>query len=224
MPIITTPPERTKCLSDVEYWNTIKNQLIVGANIFHWRKYRGLSQQELAQKAKITQSIVSELEGWDYNPSLEIIQKIATALDVDYELIYKKHIIWKMIEAIDYMATKLKLDTLKAMKLLFLIDYESFQKTENKLIWLEYRRRNRWPFNRDIYDAEAIFSPDKKEYKPIHFANYLVLQKEDQRFIDIIIEKYGHMSALDLMEYTYRLEPMKGCTIGWNERMGEKIL
>jgi len=39
-----------------------------------------------------------------------------------------------MIEAIDYMATKLKLDTLKAMKLLFLIDYESQQKTKEKII------------------------------------------------------------------------------------------
>lgn len=224
MTFLKTAPERTTHLSDKDFWNTIKTQLIVGSNIFHWRKYRWLSQQELAQKAKITQSIVSELEGWDYNPSLELIQKISTALDIDYELLYKKHIIWKMIEAIDYMASKLKMDTLKAMKLLFLIDYESQQKTENKIIWLEYRRWNRWPFNRDIYDAEALFGADKKEYKPMKFASYLVLEKEDKKFIDIIIEKFWHMSSLDLMEYTYRLEPMKGCTIWGNERMWEKIL
>lgn len=224
MTLIKNAPEWTKHLSDVTFGWTIKTQLIVWSNIFHWRKYKWLSQQELAQKAKITQSIVSELEGGDYNPSLELIQKIATALDVDYELLYKKHIVWKMIEAIDYMASKLPLDTLKAMKLLFLIDYESQQKTHEKLIWLEYQRRNRWPFNRDIYDAEKIFWTGKSWYTPLQFDSYLMLDKDDRKFIDIIIDKFGHMSSVDLMAYTYTLEPMKWCTIGGSEKMGEKVL
>ena len=223
MPIIKKYQSKwTQYLKD-DWWQQML-QLIVWSNIYHRRKYKWLSQQELAQKAKITQSIVSELEGGDYNPSLEVLQKIAIALHIDYELLTKRHIVWKMIEAIDYMASKLKLDTLKAMKLLFLIDYESQQKTDEKLIWLEYRRWNRWPFNRDIYDAEKIFWTGKHEYTPIHFDSYLMLQKEDRKFIDMIIEKFGHMTSLDLMAYTYTLEPMKGCTIGGNEKMWEKIL
>lgn len=185
-----------------------------------------MSQQELAEKAKITQSIVSELENWDYNPSLEVIQKIATALAIDYELLNKKDITWKMIEAIDYITSKVKdIDTLKAMKLIFLIDYESQQKNKEKLIWLDYWRWNRWPFNREIYNAEMLFAKGERLiYKPIQFKTYLTLEKSDKRFIDLIIEKFGHMSATNLMEYTYKLEPMQWCTIWWNERMWEKIL
>jgi transcriptional regulator with XRE-family HTH domain len=89
----------------------------------------------LAKKAKLTQSIVSELENGDYNPSLEVLQKIAVALDIDYELLTKRKITRKMIEAIDYMTSKIKdIDTLKAMKMLFLIDYESRQKNKEKMI------------------------------------------------------------------------------------------
>lgn len=94
-----------------------------------------MSQQELAEKAKLTQSIISELENGDYNPSLEVLQKIAIALDIDYELLTKRKITRKMIEAVDYIASKIKdLDTLKAMKMIFLIDYESSQKNKEKLI------------------------------------------------------------------------------------------
>ena len=53
----------------------------------------------------------------------------------------------------------------------------------------------------------------------MHFDTYLTLDKEDKKFIDLILDKFGHMTSLDLMEYTYRLEPMKGCSVGGNERM-----
>ncbi|MFA7717291.1 MAG: helix-turn-helix domain-containing protein [Candidatus Absconditabacterales bacterium] len=224
MPIITDyQPKWAKYLKDDRGQQML--QLIVGGNVFHRRKYKGLSQQELAKKAKLTQSIVSELENGDYNPSLEVLQKIAVALDIDYELLTKRKITRKMIEAIDYMTSKIKdIDTLKAMKMLFLIDYESRQKNKEKMIGREYRRRSRGPFNREIYDAESLFAKGKHlVYKPIEFKTYLTLEKDDKRFIDLIIEKFGHMSATNLMEYTYKLEPMKGCTVGGNERMGEKI-
>lgn len=224
MPIVTNyQPKWAKYLKD-DGWQQML-QLIVWGNVFHWRKYKWLSQQELSKKAKLSQSIISELENGDYNPSLEVLQKIAVALNIDYELLTKRKITWKMIEAIDYMTSKIKdIDTLKAMKMLFLIDYESRQKNKEKLIWREYRRRNRWPFNREIYDAESLFAKGKHlVYKPIECKTYLTLEKDDKRFIDLIIEKFWHMSATNLMEYTYKLEPMKWCTVWGNERMWERV-
>lgn len=118
-----------------------KLQLMIGGNIFHWRKYRGLSQEELATKAAITQSIVSELENGDYNPSVEILQKIAHALEIEYELLNKQSMNWKMIECIDYLTQKIQdITTLKAMKLLYMIDYESLQQKKEKMTGLEYIR------------------------------------------------------------------------------------
>lgn len=47
------------------------------------RKKKNLSQNELAQMASITQAYLSLLEtGKKTNPSLEILQRIAEALDV----------------------------------------------------------------------------------------------------------------------------------------------
>jgi transcriptional regulator with XRE-family HTH domain len=36
--------------------------MTIGSNILHWRKYNGISQQELSQKANITQASISDIE------------------------------------------------------------------------------------------------------------------------------------------------------------------
>jgi transcriptional regulator with XRE-family HTH domain len=47
------------------------------------RKTRGLSQEELARKARVSQPYLSQLEAGTYqNPSIEIVQRLAKALGV----------------------------------------------------------------------------------------------------------------------------------------------
>ena len=47
------------------------------------RKTKGLSQEELARKARVSQPYLSQLEAGTYkNPSIEIIQRLAKALGV----------------------------------------------------------------------------------------------------------------------------------------------
>jgi len=36
--------------------------MTIGSNILHWRKYKGISQQELAKQANITQKSISDIE------------------------------------------------------------------------------------------------------------------------------------------------------------------
>lgn len=50
------------------------------------RKYRGLTQVELAQRAGTTQTVVSRLENASVRPSLETIVKLAGALDAAVEV------------------------------------------------------------------------------------------------------------------------------------------
>ncbi len=48
-----------------------------------WRRERGLTQEELAKKAKVTKFYVSQLEtGLRGNPSLPVLQRLAKALGV----------------------------------------------------------------------------------------------------------------------------------------------
>ncbi len=69
----------------IEYENLdvfykIKRQLI------SLRKEKGLSQKELAEKIGTKQSAISRLENENYNPSVELLSRIAKAFDKELEI------------------------------------------------------------------------------------------------------------------------------------------
>ncbi len=47
------------------------------------RKHRGLSQAELGERADMNDKYLGEIERGDGNPSLEVLHKLAKALDID---------------------------------------------------------------------------------------------------------------------------------------------
>jgi predicted transcriptional regulator len=60
--------------------------LIEGGNpIKTWREYRGLSQNELAQKSEISIPYLSQLEGNKRKGSLKVIAKLANALQISVD-------------------------------------------------------------------------------------------------------------------------------------------
>ena len=50
-----------------------------------WRKYRGFTQQQLADKATISKPYLSQLEAGKRNGATEVLQSIALALNVSLE-------------------------------------------------------------------------------------------------------------------------------------------
>jgi transcriptional regulator with XRE-family HTH domain len=54
-----------------------------GANVRRWRKARGLSQEELADRAKLHPTYVSGIETGHRNPTVKIIARLAEALEVE---------------------------------------------------------------------------------------------------------------------------------------------
>lgn len=54
-----------------------------GRNVRHWRKQRGLSQEELADRAQLHPTYVSGIETGYRNPTVRIIARIAAALEVE---------------------------------------------------------------------------------------------------------------------------------------------
>lgn len=54
-----------------------------GQNVRHWRKKRGLSQEELADRAQLHPTYVSGIETGYRNPTVKIVGKLATALGVE---------------------------------------------------------------------------------------------------------------------------------------------
>lgn len=56
---------------------------ILAENLKELRKIRDLSQEELADLAEINRSYMSYLENQRYSASLDMIEKLAAALNVD---------------------------------------------------------------------------------------------------------------------------------------------
>ncbi|THD81650.1 MAG: XRE family transcriptional regulator [Phenylobacterium sp.] len=55
----------------------------VGLNVQALRRARGLSQEELAHRAEMHQTYLSGVERGRRNPSLLVLQRLATALSAD---------------------------------------------------------------------------------------------------------------------------------------------
>lgn len=68
----------------------IEYQQVFGKRVREIRKERGLSQVELAAKVGIDRSYMGFLERGERNPSLEVIAKIAEALNVTPDELLKK--------------------------------------------------------------------------------------------------------------------------------------
>ncbi|MCM3568222.1 helix-turn-helix domain-containing protein [Neobacillus mesonae] len=61
---------------------------MIGNNIQEIRKSRGLTLSELADRANISKSYLSNIErNLNRNPSIQVIKKIASVLDVDLKAI-----------------------------------------------------------------------------------------------------------------------------------------
>ena len=223
MPMHQTTPQR-KSLVKTKYTNEVI-ALTIGANMLHWRKYKGISQQLLAQKAHMTQTAISDIENGDGNPTIETLSKIATALEIDIDLLTKQRLLWKMIEVIAYMTERIPdIDILKAMKLLYFTDLHSLATQGQKLTWLQYVRRHRWPFTQDVYQLNEVFTKQGEIYLPAHFTTYLHLTATDQKLLDHIINNYGTYTSTDLMELSYQSPPMHGFTKGDHKDMGKVVL
>jgi XRE family transcriptional regulator, master regulator for biofilm formation len=59
---------------------------VIGNTIFEFRKQKGITLSELAKRAKISKSYLSNIErNLNRNPSIEVVIRIATVLDMELE-------------------------------------------------------------------------------------------------------------------------------------------
>jgi XRE family transcriptional regulator of biofilm formation len=57
---------------------------MIGRNIYELRKQKGITLTELAKRSKVSKSYLSNIErGLNQNPSIQVIEKIASVLEVD---------------------------------------------------------------------------------------------------------------------------------------------
>ncbi len=57
------------------------------------RRDKGLTQDQLADKAKVGQATVSELERGEYSPSLDIARRLALALGTSIDALFPNELV-----------------------------------------------------------------------------------------------------------------------------------
>jgi ribosome-binding protein aMBF1 (putative translation factor) len=76
-------PEVQKEYDDLKVLYDIKCEII------RLRLEQGLSQKELADKINTKQSAISRLESGEYNPSIELLAKVANALGKELQISFQ---------------------------------------------------------------------------------------------------------------------------------------
>ncbi len=62
---------------------------IIGERLRSYRKRAGLSQEGLAEKAGLHNTYIGQLERGEKNATLESIEKVATALQLPFEVLFE---------------------------------------------------------------------------------------------------------------------------------------
>ncbi len=57
--------------------------LLLGENVRHYRKQRGMTQEQLALETDMERSYVSDLERGTRNPSVRALGRLAKALEIE---------------------------------------------------------------------------------------------------------------------------------------------
>ena len=65
------------------YYITMGNKKLLGKRIKEIRKYRGLTQEKMAEMMDLETSSLSGIESGRFYPSLHVLEKIATVLGVE---------------------------------------------------------------------------------------------------------------------------------------------
>ena len=68
--------------------NEIPIELLLKTNIRKFRTALGWSQEKLAEKAEISPSYVTQIELGNRSPSIDIIERIAIALGIEYRMLF----------------------------------------------------------------------------------------------------------------------------------------
>lgn len=89
MKIYTLEDHLKESLKNPEFkkaWEESELEYQVSRALIKKRTKSKLSQKQLAQKANTTQAVISRLENMNANPSLGLLQKIASALNLKLKI------------------------------------------------------------------------------------------------------------------------------------------
>ncbi len=89
MKVYTFRQDLKKRLKDPEFrkaWEESELEYQISRALISNRLKAKISQQQLAKKANTTQAVISRLEGMNANPSIDLLKRIAVALNLHLKI------------------------------------------------------------------------------------------------------------------------------------------
>lgn len=87
----------------------------IGTTIRELRKKKGLKQNELAEKAHITQAYLSKIENNSKEPTISALKDIANSLDTPLPILFFRSMTFEDVEVEKREAFKILLPSIKGM-------------------------------------------------------------------------------------------------------------
>lgn len=95
--------------------NNIPIETVVSENIKILRKQLGWSQEMLAERTGVSAPYITQIEVGKRTPSLDIVQKLATALGVEYKTLFETTLNSTTINSIDFSKNLLETKLITAI-------------------------------------------------------------------------------------------------------------
>ena len=95
--------------------NNIPIETVVSENIKTLRKQLGWSQEMLAERTGVSAPYIPQIEVGKRTPSLDIVQKLATALGVEYKTLFETTLNSTTINSIDFSKNLLETKLITAI-------------------------------------------------------------------------------------------------------------
>jgi uncharacterized phage-associated protein len=118
-----------------------------------------------------------------------------------------------------------KLGRAEIMKLLYIVELAYFKKYNKTITGTTFKYYHYGPFSQDVLDMldtlekEGILEDEffQDPFSGYEKHNYIIknehkikyLNKDEKKFIDKVIEKFGEMTLRELLTFVYNIEPMK---------------
>ncbi len=82
--------------------NKFSIESIVSKNVKYLRKQLGWSQELLAEKTGVSSPYITQIENGKRTPSLDIVEKLANALGIEYKTLFEDNIKDKLQNSQEY--------------------------------------------------------------------------------------------------------------------------
>jgi XRE family transcriptional regulator, master regulator for biofilm formation len=111
---------------------------VIGKTIYQFRKQKGLTLTELAKRANLSKSYLSNIErNLNQNPSIEVVKRIAAVLDVELDIFLKPLNTNEVQQELDQelidLATELKETGIKINEYKTLIEFIKWKNLKTKV-------------------------------------------------------------------------------------------